>query len=147
MHNPRMRLLLALALVACSPNAPKNARVAGEAEPEADVQQTFMTPTGNIGCVYTPAGGTEVYRTRDGRAELACDRVEPAYVRVILSERGAAERIDNVGDASCCAGETIAYGQRWQAGPFLCDVSEAGVSCANAEGRGFTLSRATIEVR
>lgn len=37
----------------------------------------FATPSGNIGCTYVPAGGTDVYEPKDGGPELQCDRVEP----------------------------------------------------------------------
>ena len=46
----------------------------------------FNMPSGNIGCFYVPAGGTDVYKTSDGGAELSCDRVAPSYVRVMLGE-------------------------------------------------------------
>jgi hypothetical protein len=32
----------------------------------AGVQEIFVMPSGNIGCVYTPAGGTPVYQPADG---------------------------------------------------------------------------------
>ena len=53
-------------------------------------QVEFNTPSGNIGCIYTPAGGTPVYETTDGDAELQCDRIEPNYVRAFVGA-GAAE--------------------------------------------------------
>jgi hypothetical protein len=31
-------------------------------------QIEFNTPSGNIGCIYTPAGGTPVYETQNGGA-------------------------------------------------------------------------------
>ena len=62
----------------------------------------FNMPSGNIGCFYVPAGGTDVYKTSDGGAELSCDRVAPSYIRVQLGSSGKAERITNVGDPSCC---------------------------------------------
>lgn len=105
----------------------------------------FMAPSGNIGCVYTPAGGTAVYQTADGRAELKCDRSEPEYVRVVLQETGAA-RIEPTDERGCCSGETIQYGQSWSEGAFTCNVSEAGLTCTNRERHGFTLSRSRAEV-
>ncbi len=67
----------------------------------------FQAPSGNIGCQYVPAGGTETYRTPDGGPQLICDRIEPAYVRFTLSARGAATLIEHVGDASCCGGDVM----------------------------------------
>lgn len=149
---PAMRTFFILALaslaLACSPAEPPApaAEPAAEAPPASSVAE-FMAPSGNLGCIYTPAGGTEMYETPDGAAELKCDRVEPDYVRVTLPEHGAASVLTRVGDASCCSGETLAYGARWAAGPFQCDMSEAGLTCASAEGHGFTISRESLDTR
>ena len=56
--------------------------LAVEFEPNDQGFTEFNMPSGNIGCFYTPEGGTDVYKTSDGGAELSCDRVEPSYVRV-----------------------------------------------------------------
>jgi hypothetical protein len=143
----RIALIIVLAslALACSPEAaPPSAMTTAEppAGPAAaSAHAEFMAPSGNIACVYTPAGGTEIYETPDGAAELKCDRAEPDYVRITLSEHGAASVMSEVGDAGCCSGEMLAYGEHWSAGPFQCDLAESGLTCSNAEGRGFTLSR------
>jgi hypothetical protein len=109
-------------------------------------QIEFAMPSQNIGCTYTPAGGTTVYHTADGGAELQCDRVEPTYLRVILSSTGQARLIKNVGDASCCgASNVLRYGQSWSGGPFTCRSAAAGLTCQRGSS-GFSLSRATINV-
>lgn len=105
-----------------------------------------MAPSGNIACIYTPAGGTAVYETADGRAELQCDRNEPQYLRVVMSELGPAQ-IVATDERGCCSGETVAYGERWAEGPFSCEVTEAGIACTSAAGHGFTLSRTRADVR
>ena len=46
-------------------------------------QVEFVMPSGNIGCIYTPQGGTDIYEPRGGGPELSCDRVFP--LRVIRS--------------------------------------------------------------
>ena len=147
--------LFVCALAACSPPAaetpapadggaaPANAAATAAAP---GVQVTFMAPSGNIACIYTPAGGTEVYQTADGGAELSCDRNEPDYVRIVLPEAGPAQ-IVATDERSCCSGEVIPYGDRWMDGPFICDVTEAGVRCASTEDHGFTLSRTQADVR
>lgn len=142
-------LVLVLALAACSPSAPPAPATApvattteAAAPPAAPGQGiSFQSPTGNIGCEYTPAGGTAVYSTPDGAAELKCDRVEPSYIRVTLPEHGAAGVLTHVGDAGCCGGETVAYGDEWSAGPFSCDMTDAGLACSSRDGHGFILSR------
>jgi hypothetical protein len=115
--------------------------------PSDNGQETFVTPSGNIGCVYTPAGGTDVYVPTDGGPELSCDRVEPKYLRFTLGAAGPATVLDDVGDASCCGSEhTIPYGGVWRADPFTCISMEAGLACARDDGNGFFISRAKTEV-
>lgn len=148
-----MRTLLIIAFVslalACSPQAPPDTstEVSVATTAAADIQTEFMAPSGNLGCIYTPAGGTDVYETPDGAAELKCDRAEPSYVRVTLPEHGVASVMTHVGEASCCSGEALAYGAHWSAGPFQCDMTEAGLTCSSADGHGFTLSRDRVETR
>lgn len=101
----------------------------------------FQSPTGDVGCNYIPAGGTQVYTTPDGGPQLVCDRVEPTYVRITLSAHGGAGVLRRVGDAGCCGGATMAYGAHWTGGPFTCDMTQEGLTCTNLDGRGFTLSR------
>ena len=116
-------------------------------KPDANGQISFVMPSHNIGCTYTPAGGTPVYRPADGGPELACDRVDPTYVRVVLTPAGI-RRFDKVGDASCCGVDNVfAYGSRWSAGPFACTSDASGLTCARADGRGFLLGRANVELR
>jgi len=109
-------------------------------------QEGFVLPSGNIGCIYTPEGGTSVYLPQDGGPELACDRVEPRYVRATLSAGGPATLDKNVGDASCCSASTILdYGQTWRQGPFSCTSTRTGLSCERGDGHAFFLSRRRID--
>jgi hypothetical protein len=140
---------LSLALAACSP--PEAAKTAPDAETpapataSADERAEFSAAGGNVGCTYTPAGGTPVYTTPDGRAELFCDRIEPTYVRLSMSEQGAA-RVVATQERGCCGGEMLAAGARWSRGPFSCEVSEVGVVCTNSDGHGFSISSAQTNV-
>ncbi len=145
-----MRMISSLAFVvmasACSPAAPGPARTptvstATSSTAQADAPDEFQSASGNIGCEYVPAGGTETYQTPDGGPQLICDRVAPTYVRFTLSAHGAATLIEHVGDASCCGGNVMRLGTHWTGGPFSCDMGEAGVVCANADRRGFTLTQ------
>ncbi len=105
-------------------------------------QEGFVLPSGNIGCVYTPEGGTEVYQPADGGPELSCDRVAPRYVRATLSRNGAATLFKDVGDQGCCsAGSVLDYGETWTAGPFSCLSTRTGLSCERNDGHSFFLSR------
>jgi len=110
-------------------------------------QEEFVLPSGNIGCTYTPEGGTEVYQPSDGGPELSCDRVAPRYVRVTLARSGAAVLLKDVGDQGCCsAGSVLDYGQTWTAGPFSCLSTRTGLSCERNDGHSFFLSRRRLDV-
>jgi hypothetical protein len=108
-------------------------------------QSEFVMPSNNVGCIYTPPGGTDTYQTADGLAELSCDRVQPSYVRVILGAAGKPKKYTNVGDASCCSTSyVLAYGEVWQQGPFTCTSEITGLSCTRGN-HGFSINRKTIK--
>lgn len=112
----------------------------------AETQIEFVLPSGNIGCIYTPKGGTDVYEPVDGGPELSCDRVEPKYARIILGPKGRPKLYPQVGDASCCSAEPVlAYGKTWKAGPFTCLASTKGLKCQRGKN-GFVMSRSRLEV-
>jgi len=107
--------------------------------------ELFVMPSGNIGCVYIPEGGTETYQPADGGPELSCDRVEPKYLRATLGRSGRAVVRTNVGDQGCCGGETVVpYGKTWSAGPFTCYSERTGLTCERDDGHSFLLSRARV---
>lgn len=110
------------------------------------VAQDFMMPSGNIGCIYIPEGGTQVYQPADGGPELSCDRVEPKYLRATLGRSGKAVVRANVGDQGCCGAETVVpYGETWSAGPFTCYSERTGLTCERSDGHSFLLSRARVK--
>ncbi|MBU1303979.1 MAG: hypothetical protein KKF33_00465 [Alphaproteobacteria bacterium] len=110
-------------------------------------QVEFTTPSGNIGCIYTPAGGTSYYETADGLAEIQCDRVEPKYVRAILGGKGAGY-FAAADDASCCSlTQKLNYGKVAQLGPFQCLSERTGLTCARPDGHGFFLSKALVQAK
>jgi hypothetical protein len=114
----------------------------------ADEQATFGSPSGNIDCTYTPAGGTRVYMPEGGGPELSCDRVEPRYVRVVLGPAGPATIIRNVGDASGGGNANVlSYGSNWSRGAFACKLTNAGLSCVRAGKRphGFFISHSGVK--
>jgi hypothetical protein len=63
-----------------------------------------------------------------------------------MNAKGPAARI--------CHGDTVmdprlpvlGYGEVWQRGGFTCTSEQTGVTCFNAERRGFSLARARQEV-
>lgn len=100
----------------------------------------FMLPSGNIGCIYIPKGGTDVYEPEDGGPELQCDRLEPTYLRAILGGSGKGKIHKNVGDASCCSGPTLRYGNAVTLGPYYCESEQTGLTCYR-DNNGIFLSR------
>lgn len=108
-------------------------------------QIEFVMPSGNVGCIYTPEGGTDNYTPVGGGPELSCDRVAPSYVRVTLGPSGKAKRYNDVGDASCCGAENeFEYGETWKMDGFRCVSSETGLSCKRG-GHGFSMSKKSIK--
>lgn len=103
----------------------------------------FMLPSGNIGCIYIPEGGTDVYQPEDGGPELQCDRIEPTYMRAILGASGKGKTHKNVGDASCCTGPVLRYGNTVTLGPYYCESERTGLTCYR-DNNGIFLSRRKI---
>jgi hypothetical protein len=113
----------------------------------ANGQIVFVVPSQNVGCTFTPKGGTPVYKPFDGGPELSCDRIAPKYVRVVLTEKNV-RRFDNVGDQGCCdVKNVLPHGARWSQGPFTCDSAESGLTCKRADGRGFFIGRTDIKLQ
>ena len=106
-------------------------------------QITFVMPSGNIGCIYTPKGGTDVYEPVDGGPEISCDRIPPPYVNITLGPKGPAKLINNPGEQGCCGGDNVfAYGNTATVGEFICSSSDAGLICETRDKKhGLCLSR------
>jgi hypothetical protein len=107
----------------------------------------FQTPSGNVHCLF--AGG-----------RMRCDVVEHSYEvpprpadcrgdwggRISLGARGPA-RLE-------CLTRThrdeeafvLGYGARWIGRAIECEAQEAGLRCANREGRGFWVARGVLEI-
>jgi hypothetical protein len=107
----------------------------------------FVMPSGNIGCLYTPEGGTDIYAPVDGGPELICERVEPSYVTVILGAEGEPQVIEDPGEQSCCGADNLfAYGNVIELDGFYCVSATTGLTCESDEGYGFSMARAGIEL-
>ncbi len=114
-------------------------------EPNGEGQIEFMMPSGNIGCVWTPEGGSSVYVPQDGGPELKCERIEPVYMVFTLGPSGPATSIENPGEAGCCSGEQFPYGWFWRQGEFRCESTTAGLSCTRGDS-GFLISRKIVDL-
>jgi hypothetical protein len=113
---------------------------------EDNGQIIFVMPSGNIGCIYTPAGGTDTYEPLDGGPELSCDRIEPSYVNVVLGPNDPAIITEDPGEQSCCGGPNIfKYGNTVHLDGFTCKSSTKGLTCENPDtGYGFSMARAGV---
>jgi hypothetical protein len=109
----------------------------------------FKMPSNNIFCrIGPPVGNASV-------GDLRCDILQvthkPAPPRDCPLSWGDAFAISQNGTMGLriCHGDTIqddalmplAYGSQWNEGGFLCKSATTGVTCTNAAGHGFRLSR------
>jgi hypothetical protein len=110
----------------------------------------FQSPSKNIACMYFEY---------DGHKALRCDVGDKSWRLPKPSsceqEWGNSFEVDAKGPAGpSCTGDTqigqplpiLPYGEVWQRSGITCKSEEAGVTCFNADRRGFSLSRAKWEV-
>ncbi len=111
----------------------------------------FRSPSGNIKCSYNPkglgsAGFTPVLKCSLDHADYGlrlqrrCEAgdwhgftMTPSRKPMIFCPGGAS------GDRPVY--RTLAYGQRWQRGPFTCTSRVTGATCRNRTGHGLFISR------
>lgn len=115
-----------------------------KAEPNGQI--TFVMPSNNIGCIYTPKGGTETYEPTDGGPEISCDRIEPSYINMTLGPHSAAVLTENPGEQPCCSGSNVfAYGNTAHFEGFTCTSSTAGLTCETPDKRhGFCVAKSRL---
>ena len=119
------------------------ALLAGTASASAAID-TFRTPSGNIGCVYD---SRPAYLRCDIRSGL---RPAPARPKGCALDWGLSLNMGRTSRArTTCAGDTaldprarvLRYGSTWRRGPFSCTSRTAGLTCRNAAGHGWFMSR------
>ena len=142
----RKVLLVTLAGVALATGGTALGSSTAPASP-ADDFAAFRTPSGNIGCAYTGAGGsTKGYLRCDIGTGLKPRPRKPASCEL---DYGSGYAMSDTGRAAVvCAGDTVLrqgfvlrYGTTWRSGGFVCSSKVAGLRCTNRAGRGFFLSR------
>ncbi len=110
----------------------------------------FQSPSKNIACQYFDYDRQNVLRCDIMEATVTARR--PADCDL---EWGKAFEMRAKGSAlRLCYGDTVmdnalpvlAYGEVWQRGGFTCKSEQTGVTCFNADRRGFSLSRAKQEL-
>ena len=122
---------------------------AGAANAQSD-PEGFRSPSRNIACQYFDY---------DNQNTLRCDIMEATVTARRPAdcdlEWGKAFEMRSKGNViRLCYGDTVmeprlpilAYGAVWQRGGFTCTAEPAGVTCFNADRRGFALSRAKQEI-
>lgn len=140
-----LRPLVAAATFAALIGSPMAGAKEQSFKPDKQGQVEFQLPSGNIGCVYTPEGGTDTYEPLDGGPELICDRIEPDYVRVILGPASEAEAIFDPGEQPCCSGAKFSYDNEAEFEGFICHSETTGLVCQTTSGEhGFLMSKAHI---
>ena len=137
-----MRILLVLIAVLLAGAFPAMAREQ-IFKAQDNGQVSFVMPSGNIGCIYTPRGGTDTYQPTDGGPEISCDRIAPSYVNITLGAKTAAVLTKNPGEQGCCGGDNVfAYGNTTTFDGFVCSSSDAGLICETPDKKhGLCLSR------
>ena len=110
----------------------------------------FQSPSKNIACQYFDHDKLNVLRCDIGAMESKPRRpadCELDYGGAFeMNARGTAARIchgDTVMDRSL---PVLGYGEVWQRGGFSCKSEQRGVTCFNAEQRGFSLARAKQDI-
>ncbi|MBL9074557.1 DUF6636 domain-containing protein [Tabrizicola sp.] len=113
----------------------------------ADDYFGFQSPTGNIHCAMY---------TFDGRTEARCDlrSYTPTYTKRPAGceqDWGMAFGVGAAGKGELlCVGDTVRdpgnpvlpYGEAVSLGGISCVSSKTGMTCTNAEGRGFSVAKA-----
>jgi hypothetical protein len=105
---------------------------------------SFRTPSGNIGCVYSTG---PAYLRCDIRSGLEPKPSRPAGCDLDWGDSVSLARLGRTrvvchGDTAILPGSRILrYGHTWTRGPFTCVSRTNGLTCDNAAGRGFFLSR------
>jgi hypothetical protein len=108
---------------------------------------TFRTPSSTIGCLYTPASGSDSVSLRCDLASVAHPPARPASCRLsygrafVLNGTGRARR-GCVGDTVLDPHATvIRYGSTRHFGPFTCTSRASALSCHSRYHHGFTLAK------
>ena len=116
-----------------------------------DAPAGFRSPSGNIHCQFWPGDSG-----READASIRCDVMQmsnrpPARPRDCDLEWGDAFEVSGnaAAGAPLCHGDTarddtlpaLAYGKTFQRAGLICISEESGVTCVNAKGHGFEISR------
>ena len=107
----------------------------------------FRTPSDNIHCLAEEWQG-EAWLRCDIRASTAPAPPRPADCELDWGHAFTVSE-DALPATPACAGDTVLdpsypilhYGSKWEQHGFVCSVETDGVTCRNAHGNGFSLSK------
>jgi hypothetical protein len=110
----------------------------------------FQSPSKNIACQYF-----DYDKQNTLRCDISAMETKPRRPADCDLDYGGAFEMNAKGSAvRLCHGDTVmdnslpvlGYGEVWQRGGFTCKSEQAGITCFNADRRGFSLARAKQEV-
>jgi hypothetical protein len=122
-----------------------------------DVEFThFASPSGNIACVITGSGDSELV-TRGVRCDIDERDWSPPprpadceldYGQGVVLGVGEAAQLLCTGDTTIGRDtEPLAYGDAITAGPIRCESAQSGITCRDVEsGHGFSISREAYQL-
>lgn len=118
--------------------------VAGTAA--ADVYVAFQSPTGNIHCgIHEKAGTLAVCDMREFSASYSAPSCDyPGMSRMFAVSESRESFLGCYEDGSQIRADNpvLDYGESVSLGGISCVSSKPGITCTNAEGRGFHVARA-----
>jgi uncharacterized protein DUF6636 len=110
----------------------------------------FQSPSKNITCQYF-----DYDKQNTLRCDIAAMETKPRRPADCDLDYGGAFEMNAKGPAArLCHGDTVmdkslpmlGYGEVWQRGGFTCTSEQTGVTCFNAERRGFSLARGRQDI-
>jgi Family of unknown function (DUF6636) len=117
--------------------------------PDVAKVMSFRTPSGNIGCVYSPAAlGTKAALRCDIRSGIQPKPTRPKGCDLDYGDSYELRRARRA--ILVCHGDTaidprapvLRYGNTWRRNGITCRSRATGLRCSNASGHGFFMSRA-----
>jgi len=122
-----------------SPSASAQPSDAGSAGAQA---QAFQTPSGNIRCAMSTDGVTCTIRSiaYDPPAVAGCDG-KTGHV-LALNDEGFSFVCVEGSTPAVPDGDVLEYGSQASVGDYVCRSASDGVTCTDADGKGFKLARA-----
>lgn len=99
----------------------------------------FYSPSRNISCEIDDAPGATTTQS------VLCETISPTK-SVVMSSDGALQTCYGMqcGSNAGLNTPTLAYGDSTGAGPFKCTSTVGGMVCTVSNGKGFSISRASI---